>query len=435
MLLALPMIFTSCEDDNKETPQDELSILDMGIVNYEPGSELTFTIRLTESLTIDPVLSQKEEITYAWSMDGEKVSDKSSYTFNAAEAGIGSHTILYQAIYKNAIVDETITINVTHQQNFYMVNEGQGNGSICFYNNNIWENNIYQANNSGEMLGATTITAVFNNGKVYIVSKDNPCLVEADAQTFKKTSAITKSVIDDNQAYNFAVIDNTTGIIATSRGAFKIAINPLPTEGAIAEKVIDGSCKDMYISGDYLFVIVDNTIKVFKSSDFSHIKDLGAANTGFTKAKDGSLWAANENQLVKTSITDLTSETISLPEGFKVNYNSFAYTPSCLCASPVENAIYFIKQDGWNSKEAYKYDIASNNVTKIMTAPEKYSFYGAGLAVAPLSGYVYGVFTEDGYSDHYKNNKIVIVDGTNESPIETIDYSGYFWFPSKIVFE
>ena len=167
----------------------------------------------------------------------------------------------------------------------------------------------------------------------------------------------------------------------------------------------------MYVSGDYLFIIVDNTIKVYKSNDLSYIKDLEAANTGFARAKDGSLWAANETQLAKINIKDLTSETIDLPEGYAVNYNSFAYTPSCLCASISENALYFVKKDGWNSKDAYKYDITSGDLKKIMTAPE------------------------NGYGDHYKNNKIVIADGINETPLEIIDYSGYFWFPSKIVFK
>jgi putative PKD domain protein len=139
--------------------------------------------------------------------------------------------------------------------------------------------------------------------------------------------------------------------------------------------------------------------------------------------------------LAKINIKDLTSETIDLPEGYAVNYNSFAYTPSCLCASISENALYFVKKDGWNSKDAYKYDITSGDLKKIMTAPENYSFYGAGLAVAPFTGNVYGTFTEDGYGDHYKNNKIVIADGINETPLEIIDYSGYFWFPSKIVFK
>ena len=38
MLLAVPMVFVSCEDDDNETPQDELSILDFGIGNHAPES-------------------------------------------------------------------------------------------------------------------------------------------------------------------------------------------------------------------------------------------------------------------------------------------------------------------------------------------------------------------------------------------------------------
>ena len=129
MLLALPIVFVSCEDDDNETPQDELSILDLGIGNHAPESGLTFTIAIDESLTITPVLSQAENISYAWIVDGTKVSDKSSYTFNAAEAGIGSHTILYRATYKTVEAEATLTINVAQNRSFYVVNEGQANGS------------------------------------------------------------------------------------------------------------------------------------------------------------------------------------------------------------------------------------------------------------------------------------------------------------------
>lgn len=99
MLLALPMVlFASCEDDDNETPQDELSILDLGIGNHAPESGLTFTIAIDESLTITPVLSQAENIIRMdcrrYKSYGTKVSDKSSYTFNAAEAGIGSHYLI-----------------------------------------------------------------------------------------------------------------------------------------------------------------------------------------------------------------------------------------------------------------------------------------------------------------------------------------------------
>lgn len=331
--------------------------------------------------------------------------------------------------------DDEDSGNMVQDHSFYVVNEGQGNGSICFYDNDgIWHNNIYQENNPGEKLGVTSTTAVFYNGKVYIVSKDNPCLVEADAATFKKTSSITKAVIDDNQAYNFAVINNTTGLIATGRGAYKTAINPLPAEGTKADKIIDGFCRDIYVSGDYLFVIVDNTVKAYKSNDFSYIKDLGTANTGFAKAKDGSLWAANENQLVKINIKDLTFEIIDLPEGYTVNYNSAAYTPTCLCASISENALYFVQKDGWTPKKAYKYDIDNNLVTELVSDPNGYMFYGAGLTVNPKNGYVYATLIK-GYGQDALSNTIIIVNGETKETVETIDYSGSFWFPSQIVFK
>jgi DNA-binding beta-propeller fold protein YncE len=103
-----------------------------------------------------------------------------------------------------------------------------------------------------------------------------------------------------------------------------------------------------------------------------------------------------------------------------------------LCASISENALYFVQKDGWTPKKAYKYDIDNNLVTELVSDPNGYMFYGAGLTVNPKNGYVYATLIK-GYGQDALSNTIIIVNGETKETVETIDYSGSFWFPSQIV--
>lgn len=317
---------------------------------------------------------------------------------------------------------------------FYVVNEGwfgHDPGSINYYDLTAksWQENLYKSHNTGKTLGNTSTNAVIYNDKMYIVSKDVPYLVQVNKSDFKHIASIEeKGTLGTNgQGYNFCIVNSTTGILTSSEGAFKTALAPL----ALGEQFVNGRCGDIIKSGNYIFMIVDSQVNAYNAADLTLAKEnLGAANTGFTQSKDGSLWAANNNVLLKMNPATLTSETIELPVEYEVYYNSAAYTPSGLCASPSENALYFVKKDGWSPKEAYKYSIDSKALTKIITAPADYSFYGAGLSVNPKTGMVVALFMKD-----YKSSKIIITNGIAGENPEEIDYPGDYWFPSKVVFE
>ena len=327
------------------------------------------------------------------------------------------------------------TIIHKYENGFYVINEGKmgSKGSICYYKNKQWFNNIYRTNNSGKTLGNTSTTATIYNNKMYVVSKESPYLTEINLEDFSHVAAIEGEELlgTNGQSNDFCIINDNTAILTSTNGAFKVNLNPL----ALGETIEGtGRTKDVYKSGNHVLIISDDKILSYNAIDLSFEKELTDAVTGFTQSKDGNIWAANMDKLIKIDPNTLTVSEIALPEGFSVNYNSMAYTPTCLCSSISENAIDFVKKDGWNSKEAYKYDIASGDLTKIVTAPDNYSFYGAGLSVDPKKGNVYATFTEDGWGDHYMNNQILVVNGKQETPIQTIDYSGEFWFPSKIIF-
>ena len=54
--------------------------------------------------------------------------------------------------------------------------------------------------------------------------------------------------------------------------------------------------------------------------------------------------------------------------------------------------------------------------------------------VHPKNGYVYATLIK-GYGQDALSNTIIIVNGETKETVETIDYSGSFWFPSQIVFK
>ncbi len=193
--------------------------------------------------------------------------------------------------------------------------------------------------------------------------------------------------------------------------------------------------EDIYKTENYLFIRSQETVKVYNINDLSFNKQIGTEiKTGFALTKDGMLWAANSNKLVKINPNSLESEEIQLPNNLKIFIDT-TYKPSGLCASITENALYFAHAPNFNGTDIYKFDITTQNVNKFFTAPTNYSGYGAGIQVNPQNGDVYLIYTEDGWGAHYLNTYIYVVDGVTGTQKAIIDYTGEYWFPSTITFQ
>lgn len=422
-LLALPAVFTSCSDDDEVINAPK--IVSLGMSNDTIVDKGT-------SFTISPKLNTAAAVAYSWTVNGKEVSTENSYKFEATTAG--AYEVVFKANNEAGIDQGVININVrTYFGGFYVVNEGwfgHDPGSVNYYNGKTWSYRVFKENNPGKTLGGTTTDAKMLNNRIYFVSKDSPILIESDLNTFKQESVLETTSV--GKANNFCAVNEKWGVLTTSNGAYKVSLNPLGL-GALLPGTTTVAHKDIIKAGNYLFIIAPAGILVYNAADATFVKTINKADTGFAQSKDGSLWAARGNTLIKINPSNLATEEITLSDKVEVNYNT-TYTPSCLCASSTENAIYFVKKDGWNSKDGYKYDIATKTMTKIVSAPTGYSFYGAGLAVNPKNGYVYATFTEDGWGEHYKNNKILVANPQTATLVETIDYSGQYWFPSIIKF-
>ena len=180
---------------------------------------------------------------------------------------------------------------------------------------------------------------------------------------------------------------------------------------------------------------------LYNTNDLSFKQDIAyQIKTGFAQTKDGTLWGANGNKLIKINVETLDYEEVELPNGLSVFYNQWAYTPTGLCASITENALYLVQmfEEGYSvyGKNIYKYNVETKNATLFFSAPAAdKSVYGAGVQVDPRNGDVYIIYTEDGWSTHYLNTNIYIANGVTGTQKEVIDYTGTYWFPSTIAFQ
>lgn len=426
-LLALPLVATSCSDDEDL----KVEIADLGVddgTTIVTGQSIEFVAHMNNI---------QREVKYAWLINGEEVATKDSYTFKSDETGVYKVQLIVND--NNEVIEKSINITVI-EPTFYVINEGQERGSINRYAKKNWQYDIVDG------LGQTTTVGIIHNEYMYLVSKFSPFLVKMKLSDNSIVGSITEG--DDNilgangQGNNFCVVNDETGVLTTSNGAFKVNLSQM-TLGDKLTGMDDARMdkEDIYKAGNYLFITSMNTIKVYNASDLTFKKDITHnATTGFARTIDGTLWAANGNKLIRIDTTTLSSEEVELPNDQKVFYNSFAYTPTGLSASTTENVLYFAEEvvDGWtiNGKDIYKYNTETNTVSRFFAAPDsKKSVYGAGIQVDPRNGDVYIIYTEDEWGEHYLNTNIYVADGVTGNQKDIIDYTGTYWFPSTITFQ
>ncbi|EJX08139.1 protein containing PKD domain protein [gut metagenome] len=429
-LLTLPFIMSSCDDDDPFTGVAHMGIEDGATVNVGEEVELEAQLNLIEG-----------DIAYRWTVNGEEVETDDDYTFVAPKPG--SYSIELTATGANGTFQKSITLNAQmYKSNFFVINEGQygkSKGSLNKYSAGEWTYNYVKGG-----FGKTSTMGEIHGEYMYVVSKEEMFLAKVRLSDGKIVDKLDrKGVLGANgQGNSFCIANDEYGVLTSTNGAFKVNLNDLSKIEKLSNMNdnLRQDKEDICKVDDQIFIITKNKVKVYNAADLTFKKELSqAVNTGFALSKDGSLWAANDNKLVKINVKTLDTEEITLPDGLSVYYNSMAYTPSGLSASTTENALYFAKKtgEGWSiyGKDIYKYDIDQQKATEFFEAPEDdKSIYGAGVNVNSNNGDVYIVYTEDGWGDHYKNTNIYVADGQTGHQKAIIDYSGELWFPSKIVF-
>lgn len=311
---------------------------------------------------------------------------------------------------------------------FYVVNEGSL-GSPGFFETYNYRTNQLVKNDIE--LGNTACYADQWYGKIYFISKQDKIVTIVDEQTMTEVGSIEE--IPDGRA--FVGVTETIGVVTTAEGAYLLNLKDYKL-GKVLEKTDGVECGGVSVHGDYLFVLQKELgILVYDTKkDFALVRELGMASVGFVRTKDGSLWAANTNQLIKINPMTLKTEIVALPEQCEILNNWEGWNKGFLTASPSENVLWFIKATySWGGgNQIYRYEIGNpTSLDKpfIQSSDKTDNFYGGGIYIDPTQDIIVATFVNDAYND----NRLVLFNTKTGKEIHRHTYSGTI-FPGMILF-
>lgn len=323
----------------------------------------------------------------------------------------------------------------------FILNEdwfGHSNGSINFLNqDHTVDYNIYKTANPNEELGVTPPFATIYGDNFYIVSKQGNRLVVADAKNLEQKASFTNIGGDGR---SFVGVDTKTGYIGTTSGLYLFDIENM-VQGALIEgtdKV--GALANMIRTSTYVFAVTQKGGILVIDPKAHTIKQTITGNfISVVQTKDGNVWGALANKLVKIDPVSLATSEVAIPT--KTIPNTWgAWNAGSFSASSQENAIYFFPGAGWSiSPTMVKYDVDKNefneNFATIPGQDEQYkqAIYGAGLRVDPVTDELIVTTTESGFGSHYQKNWIHKFDNKGNLT-NTIQLEDYYWFQSLPVF-
>lgn len=422
--LSVSATFTSCTE---ETSGESLKIISMGVDNEN-------IIQLNDTLTITPQLNTREGVTYLWTLNGDSVGGSESYSFIAN--AFGTYKLNFTAANISGLVTRNIEIQVRKATGgFYVINEGAfpNPASFNYYKDSCWVFNSFDefATQIDYTFGSTGTTVAMDNESMYMVSKEAPVLSKVSLQDWKAETVIgSRELIRNGQGQSICLIPDNKAVLTTTRGAYVVDLN----HKAIVDTLTNSNTTDAFVNGDYMYLIVSDSVNVYNKTDLSLVtKAVAAAKTGFTLTATGDVWAANDSTLVRFGASNPTeAELIALPSGYTVYYNQWAYTPTGLKAAKDKNMLYFGTVNGWYANTICAYDIDNNTVNTVYTLEGEYtSLYGSGVHVNPDNGNLYLVSTPD-----YRLFTIDVINEAGENQ-EQIIYGNdsTLWFPSTIIFD
>ena len=347
--------------------------------------------------------------------------------------------------YANAVaVEPYIQEAVDYSQGIFFVNEdwyGWDNGTINFLTNDgRMFYRVFRRENPDEKLGVTTQFGTIYGEKFFLISKQAKSteeestggrLVVADALSLEKIAAFDQ--IGGGDGRSFLGVDEKTGYIGSSSGVFVFDIENMKVgdviEGTLNDEgLYSGQIGSMVRAGKYVFAAKQSEGVLVIDAENHTLQttiELPSIAT-LVLGRDGNIWAADGNALVRINPVSFETWARSLPSGCRVADTWGAWNAGSLCAAYKSNLLYFADESK-NKVVCYNIDTDELNAS-FFTLPDQdgeyvQMFYGAGLRVDPQTDNVVVTSTESGYLSHYMNNWIHIVDGTNGEQYETYFFS------------
>lgn len=319
----------------------------------------------------------------------------------------------------------------------FILNEdwfGHANGSINFMNPDYSiDYNIYKTANTNEELGVTPPFATIYGDNFFIVSKQGNRLVVADSKTLQKKASF-ETIGGDGRS--FVGVDAKTGYLGTSSGLYLFDIENLKLGSLIEGADKFGALANIIRTSTYVFAVTQKGgILVIDPNTHKIKQTIAGSFISVIQSKDGNVWGALANKLVKINPVTLETTEISIPT--KTIPNTWgAWNAGSFSASTQENSIYFFPGAGWSvSPTIVKYDVDKNEFNEnFATIPgqdtnPKQMPYGAGLRVDPRTDELIIITTTSQYNKHW------IHKFDNKGNLtKTIPLTDYYWFQSLPVF-
>lgn len=434
-LLLLPLLALCLLACRKEQTPTTPVITEFGITAADT------TIAVGRTIELKPQLNTTEKVAYIWQVDNISVAYGATYTFDGATAG--RYSLTYIALGPGGQTSHTVIINVqAFTGGMFIVNEGwfgHESGSVNYFDPATQEitTNVYQSANEAKTLGTTTCYGARWMDNFYFISKQGRRLVVADAMSMADRGSIDMLSGGDGRA--FVGISETDGVVTTSEGAYVVKLSPLSIAATPIAETEGSQCGGVFATKDHLFVInQDEGLQIFAVADnYKLVASEADVSVGFALAKDGSLWAADGSTLFGIDPKTLAVTRVAMPASIKISNSWGSWNKGSLCASPLENVIYFAKSGAWGGgREIYRYRIGDpTSLDAVFASSTKNddAFYGGALAVDPVTGDIVATFVRDGWGDSYNDNRLVTFDGKTGIEKSRITFEHY-WFPAMVLF-
>lgn len=358
------------------------------------------------------------------------------------------------------VLDDDKALAVVPSMGFFVANEdwfGHDNGTVNYFkkdgNNYIPSYRVYRSANpsQNDWFGVTTQHATIWGENVYFSSKQGNRFVVADAKTMKKRAVIAD--IGGDGRY-FVGIDDTKGYVASSNGisVFDIAKLQITKQIEGASGQIGTMCS---ARGRVFAISQKNGIYVIDANTDAIEQTISGTYNTLTVSKDGDVWVAGSQKLIRLNPSTLEKEEFDYPDGAKVGSSWGAWNAGSLCASTQQNVLYWT-----TGNKVVKYDIATKTGNSALYTLGKsedddktaLAFYASALRVDPLgdelilmvkhsgwgaSGAYNWIYKLDANGAEINHFKVKGDNGSGASWAGNLeDWDGkYFWFPAVPFFE
>ncbi len=335
---------------------------------------------------------------------------------------------------------------VDYTQGVFVLNEGSFNHENASVNHLAYDGSwsYYVA----KEIGATGCYCTPWGNRYYIMAKQpkdagaevsGGRITICDANSMRILKQIENIGSNGGDGRSFCGVDEHKAYVSTSNGIYVFDLDNMEITGTVLTlDYNNGQCGNMVRLNDYVYAVECNkNIHIINCTDNTIVKTIPAAGCGsIVMAKDGSLWVSKGDGIARIDTDKQELVNIELANGIGTPSTSAAngnnaWNPDGLCASLQNNVLYWTSSKGYDTKQAYKYDIDTNIASLVIEITDGRAFYAtSALRVDPKTDCIYTNLV-NGWT--FNDNVVRKYDADGNQLAEYTMKSNY-WFPEVFVF-